>query len=173
MPFGEPKHKDLDGYLLGTHTDYINVWASVHDEDDLYLPVFLRNPIMKAVVKQISLKELLDKYKIPGLAMSYDVEFDDTQSWSARKQVNIYEYPETRNESILFDLWQNSKKNELKCTTTATDVGRVITKPIHEATQEWMKTLASLPDGKDKILIQTGPEHFFEYERLVTYPDNV
>lgn len=170
MPFVEAKHETVDEYLLRSHTDYLNMWASVHDEGDFTVPQFLRNCIMKKVVEVASLKDLLDKYKIPGLAMSYDVEFDDHNSWTAGKQVNIYEYPANLQEHIYFCLWQQSKDNELRPHIKTTEEGRIISKPMHEITKDWMNWLSNLPPGKDKVLIQTGEDQYFEYERLVEYP---
>jgi hypothetical protein len=163
--------KTVDDVLCETHVDYINLWACVHDEGDLYVPTALRSAIMKKVTSLVSLKELLDKYKLPGLSMSYDVEFDKWLSWTASDSVDIYTYPENREEGILYDMWQQSADNQLKPTITITSKGKIIKKPFHEVNEAWLKEMSSLPNGVDTILIETGPEAYFEYERKVTYPE--
>jgi hypothetical protein len=161
--------KTVDDILLGTHVDYINCWASVHDEGDLYVPKVLRNPIMKKVTALTSLKELLDKYKLPGVSMSYDVEFDDWNSWTAAKSVDIYAYPENQKESVLRDMWEKSKELDIKPSVEETSKGKVIIKPYHEVDEDWLKAITSLPDGNDVVRIKSEEDAFFEYERKVEY----
>lgn len=171
MPFVTPTQPNLDAYLVKSHVDYLNIWASVHDEGDFTVLQFLRNAIMKTTVDEVSLKDLLDKYNLPGLGMSYDVEFDEFLSWTAGESVNVYEYPTTKNEKIMYHLWLESKKNRLRPNIQSSDEGRIITQPFHLADKEWLKMITDLPEGKDKLLIQTSEDQLFEYERLVTYPE--
>ncbi len=170
--------KTIDQVLLGTHTDYINCWALVHDEGDLFVPVELRNPIMKKVTSLVSLKELLDKYKLPGVSMSYDVEFDDWGSWTASKSVDVYAYPENKGEGILRELWQKSKDSGRTTTVAPTPApvaaepvgsGKTITQPFHLVTEEWLQSLSALPDGEDTVFVETGEGNLFEYNRKVAY----
>ena len=161
MSFVEAKHELIDEYLLRSHTDYINTWASVHDECDFTVPVYLRNAIMKKVANIASLKDLLDKYKLTGLSMSYDIEFDDFGSWTAGDSEDIYVYPNNREELHYHEKWLSSKDNRLKPNIKIDDIGEIVEKPLAEATKEWMAKLNALPDGKDKVLIKTGEEEFF------------
>lgn len=171
MPF-QKVEKTVDEVLTGTHVDYINLWASVHDEGDLYVPEEIRNAIMKKVTSLVSLKDLLDKYKLPGLSMSYDVEFDPWLSWTAAEDVDIYAYPENHHERVLRDMWQKSRKEGVVSKVEEKPSGKVITKAFHEIDEEWLKNVTSLPNGNDKIIIKVGNDDDaqFEYERLVTYP---
>ena len=109
MPF-QPTTKTIDDLLLGTHTDYINPWVTVHDEVDYTTPVALSFPIMKLVTEVGSLKEVLDMFKLPGLSMSYDVEFDKFNSWTASSSVDIYKYPFHHIQSELYAELEATKK---------------------------------------------------------------
>lgn len=102
--------KTLDDLLLGTHTDYINPWVTVHDEVDYTTPIALSFPIMKLVTELGSLKEVLDMFKLPGLSMSYDVEFDKFNSWTASSSVDIYKYPLHHIQSELYAELEVTKK---------------------------------------------------------------
>ena len=109
MPF-QPTTKTIDDLLLGTHTDYINPWITVHDEVDYTTPIALSFPIMKLVTEVGSLKEVLDMFKLPGLSMSYDVEFDKFNSWTASSSVDIYKYPLHHIQSELYAELEATKK---------------------------------------------------------------
>jgi hypothetical protein len=109
MPF-QPTTKTIDDLLLGTHTDYINPWVTVHDEVDYTTPIALSFPIMKLVTEVGSLKEVLDMFKLPGLSMSYDVEFDKFNSWTASSSVDIYKYPLHHIQSELYAELEATKK---------------------------------------------------------------
>lgn len=170
MPF-IPTEKSMDEILCGTFVDYLNVWATVHDEGDLLVPTELRDAIMKKVTNLGSLKDLIDKYKLSGLAMSFDVEFDDWGSWTADKSVDIYTYPNHHIEQATFDAWKEYAAKDLRPNVTVAQKGKVITRPLTGISQEWLDALSKLPSGDDTILIQTDTEEFFEYERKVQYPE--
>lgn len=163
----------MDEILCGTFVDYINTWATVHDEADLIVPTFLRDAIMNKVVSLASLKDLLDKYGLPGLAMSFDVEFDKWGSWTASSSVDIYSYPSNAIECAAHEAWAEYATCNLKPSITVAQEGRVVTRPLADVTQSWLDEMKLLPDGVDTILIQTDGSEFFEYERKVTLPPEV
>ncbi len=163
------KFDNVDAYLVRTHTDYINTWASVHDECDFTVPKFLRDAVMKKVSGIASLKDLLDKYKLPGISMSYDIEWDNYGSWTAGKSTDIYIYPKNREELKFYKLWVDSKSNQLKPNIVPEDDGKIVEVNMTDINKDWLDKLKSLPDGKDKVLMKSGENDFFEYERLVDY----
>jgi hypothetical protein len=65
---------------------------------------------MKLVTEVGSLKEVLDMFKLPGLSMSYDVEFDKFNSWTASSSVDIYKYPLHHIQSELYAELEATKK---------------------------------------------------------------
>lgn len=169
MAFVQATKKTMDEYLLGTHTDYITCWATVHDEVDYVVPLAIRNGVMKKVSHVGSLKDLFDKFKLPGLSMLYDIEFDKYNSWTAGSSVPIYQYPMNRQEDVMRKMWEESKKNAPPRSERTTPTGKVVTIPLHEVTETWLSKLSSLKDGSDTVMIQTGSGGFFEYERRVSY----
>lgn len=195
MPFVDTD-KTMDELLLGTHTDYIDVWVSVHDEVDLVVPEYLRNPIMKRVVSEISLKDVLDKFKLSGLGLSFDVEFDKWQAWTASDSVAIYKYPKTQQEDSFMQKLANSLKSlkPIKKSTSETQAPKpeptpsvksepkpkeTVSKPkkvripIAKVTKELLTKISKLPDGRDIIVVQYDDKTEFVYQRRVTYQDDL
>lgn len=155
--------KTMEDFLLGTHTDYLNPWITVHDEVDFVVPKALSAPIMKTVSIIASLKELIDKYKLPGLSMSYDIEFDRWNSWTASSDVDIYAYPLNHKEAEIYE-----ELKRVESILSSTKYGKVYTIEAKVATPEFLAKVQSLPDGLDEIYIVNGDSKF-KYERTVDY----
>ena len=166
-------NKSLDDILLGTHTDYIHAWATVHDEVDFTVPTALSAPIMKQITATCSLKELLDKFQLPAVAMSYDVEFDKYCSWTASSSVDVYQYPLNHIHSeYLLELKDIKTKLHDKTNTNSNQEAvspkqKIVTIPYDKVTETLLLQIQTLPDGNDTVLVTHPNGTKFQFDRLV------
>lgn len=166
-------NKSLDDILLGTHTDYIHAWATVHDEVDFTVPTALSAPIMKQITATCSLKELLDKFQLPGVAMSYDVEFDKYGSWTASSSVDVYQYPLNHIHSeYLSELKDIKTKLHEKTDTNPNQEAvspkqNIVTIPYDKVTEQLLLQIQTLPDGFDTVIVSHPDGTQFQFNRSV------
>jgi len=164
--------KSMDDILLGTHTDYVTPWVTVHDEVDYSTLKFLKTPIMKDAAHLTDLSDIIAKFKLPGLSLSYDVEFDEWDSWTASSDVNVYDYPGNHVESEYISKLAKSKLNDIKVNLDESNIkvtGKIITIPINKVNESTLKSISELEDGLDSVIIESGKGSYFHYERKVNY----
>ena len=95
--------------------------------------------------------------------MSYDIEFDRWNSWTASSDVDIYAYPLNHREAEIYE-----ELKRVESILSSTKYGKVYTIEAKVATPEFLAKVQSLPDGLDEIYIVSGDSKF-KYERTVDY----
>lgn len=160
MPFLK-SDKTLDDYLSGTHTDYFTPWSLVHDEMDLVVLKDLMPPLMKQIVKKSALKKLFGISGIPGMGVSFDVEYDNYNSWAATRTLNVYEYPLHRKENKLYQDWLRVMRETPKV------VGKTYYLDSQDLTQDDLALIASLPEGYDTLIVKKPSGDIFGPSRKV------
>lgn len=171
MAFNECR-KSLNEIKAGMWIDYMMPFAVVHDEIDIVTLKHLRDPLMSLNVDVTSLKDIFDKrFQWAGIATTYDVEFDEWDSWTAVSAVPIYTYAgspkelESKNEYYkLLEEIKLKKPEVIKQEIKEEPKSESITLEMKDGLLE---TIESLPDGETTVKVKMNSDKTITYNRKV------
>jgi len=179
--FVKAKYNDIDMYKRDVQQDLFIPFNTVHDEIDYLIDSNMFKPLLKKIINISALKKVMGKLKLPYINILFDVEYDEYNSWTAKKDIDIYQVALHEEEHKWRKKYQDlysklsqkrsdtNKKEPLKSSSKENQVSSNIIElvlPEKEMTEELLEKIQKSSEGNIRLGVNVNGDIMW-YSKLI------